>query len=122
MVQGYFTGDLPIVKIDVLWEHALQSPLAILDTGFTGDVLITPQIAKDLGLEVSGVTNARNANGDISAVYTSRALVEMEGSKNFVQVLIADSFPLIGINFLTKFGYTAIVDCKARTLMLENRL
>ncbi len=76
-------------------------------------------MALDLGLEVKGMISMRTANGQISTVPIAHAEASMEGSKNPIQVLISESMPLVGINFLSKFDYKAIVDCKYRTVVLE---
>jgi predicted aspartyl protease len=119
MVQGTFTIDTPIIEVTVAWGSSIQTPFFILDTGFTGDLQVTPAIAVDLGLIIQGVTPMRIANGQTVDVLTANALAEMEGSVSFVQILISDSPPLAGISFLTKFNYKATVDCKNKTVMLE---
>jgi predicted aspartyl protease len=120
MVSGVFIqNNIPVLKILVAWGQALQTPFFILDTGFTGDLQVTPQIARDLGLQVTGVTNMRIANGQTVAVPTALALAAMEGAINYVQILISESMPLAGISFLSKFNYKAIVDCKYKTVVLE---
>ncbi len=118
MVKGSFYQNIPLVRISVASKLALQSPLFIIDTGFTGDLQVTSKIATELGLEVSGVTQARIANGEVVTVPTANAIASMQGINQTVQVLISDSMPLAGISFLTKFGYTACVDCKRRTIAL----
>lgn len=120
MVRGEFYEDIPLVKIIVAWGQAVQTPYFILDTGFTGDLQVTPKIAKELGLRVTGVTQARIANGDVINVPVALALASMEGATNYINVLISESMPLAGISFLTKFGYKAIVDCRYRTVALES--
>ncbi|TSC77515.1 MAG: hypothetical protein G01um101424_362 [Parcubacteria group bacterium Gr01-1014_24] len=119
MVSGAFVEDLPFIRVDIAWGQAVQAPFFILDTGFTGDLQVTPKIANELGLDVAGVTTARIANGQIVQVPTALALALMEGEVQSVQVLISESFPLAGISFLSKFGYKAIVDCKNKTVALE---
>lgn len=119
MINGTFVENTPIIKIIVGWKQSVQTPFVVLDTGFTGDLQVTPNIAKELGLEVSGVTKTRIANGEIINVPTSLAIASMEGVKNYIQVLISESMPLAGINFLSKFSYKATVDCKYKTVTLE---
>lgn len=121
MVSGAFiqNNTVPIIKILVAWGQAIQEPFFILDTGFTGDLLVTPQIAKDLGLQVTSVTKTKTANGQIGTIPTALAIASMEGSKNYIQVLISESLPLVGISFLSKFNYKAIIDCKYKTVILE---
>lgn len=120
MISGTFVqNNIPVIKVLVAWGQAIQTPFFILDTGFTGDLQVTPQIARDLGLKVTGVTNTRIANGQIVPVPTALAIAAMEGAINYIQVLISESMPLAGISFLTKFNYKAIVNCKYKTVILE---
>lgn len=120
MIRGEFYENIPLVKIIVAWGQAVQTPYFILDTGFTGDLQVTPKIANELGLKITGVTQARIANGDVIHVPVALALASMEGATNYINVLISESMPLAGISFLTKFGYKAIVDCRYRTVALES--
>jgi len=70
------------------------------------------KIANELGLQVVGVTKTQIANGQIIEVPVALAIAAMEGAENYIQVLISESMPLVGISFLSKFSYKAIVDCK----------
>jgi len=119
MVRGEFYENIPLIKIIVAWGQAVQTPYFVLDTGFTGDLQVTPKIAKELGLKITGVTQARIANGDVINVPVALALASMEGVTSHVNVLISESMPLAGISFLTHFEYRAIVDCKHRTVVLK---
>jgi predicted aspartyl protease len=119
MIKGVFVENIPLIRVVIAWGQAVQAPFMILDTGFTGDIQVTPKIAKELGLQVVGVTKSRIANGLIIDVQTALALSSMEGVVNYIQVLISESMPLAGIGFFTKFGYRAIIDCKHRTISLE---
>jgi predicted aspartyl protease len=119
MVKGVFIENMPLVQVVVAWGQSVQAPFVVLDTGFTGDLQVTPEIASELGLEVAGVTKVRVANGQIMEVPIALAIAAMEGELNRIQVLIAKSAPLLGISFLSKFTYKAIVDCKHKTVALE---
>ena len=119
MVNGEFVENAPWVKIIVAWGQSVQAPFVILDTGFTGDLQVTPKIATELGLQVTGVTKTQIANGDIVDVPVALAIATMEGANNYIEVLISNSSPLAGISFLSKFGYKAIVDCKHKTVALQ---
>ena len=122
MVNGEFVENAPWIKVIVAWGQSVQVPYFILDTGFTGDLQVTPRIARELGLQVTGVTKTQIANGDIIDVPVALAVASMEGSNNYIEVLISNSSPLAGISFLTKFNYRAIVDCKYRTVVLEKMI
>lgn len=119
MVQGVFYENIPLIKVVVAWGQSVQEPFFIMDTGFTGDLQVTPIIARDLGLQISGVTPARIADGSVAQLPTALAMVSMEGERKTVQVLISKSMPLAGISFLSKYNYKATIDCKYRTVVLE---
>ena len=122
MVSGVFVENIPLIKVVVAWGQSVQAPFVILDTGFTGDLQVTPKIAKELGLQVAGVTKTQIANGDVIEVPVALAVAAMEGVVNYIQVLISESMLLAGISFLSKFGYKASVDCKYRTVALERMI
>lgn len=78
MVQGQFLESMPFIQIDLAWAHGVQAPFVVLDTGFSGDVQITSQMAEELGLTVSGVTKTTIANGDMVNLPTALAVANME--------------------------------------------
>lgn len=122
MIKGEFAGNgykVPLVKIPVTWGQSIQTPFFIIDTGFTGYLQVTPEIAQELGLKVTSVTNVGIANGDIVAVPTALAFASMEGKTDYVEVLISKSSPLAGISLLSKFSYKAIIDCKNKSVELK---
>ena len=119
MIKGEFVENIPLIKIIVSWGRAVQTPFVVLDTGFTGDLQVTPKLARELGLQVIGVTKSRIANGQIVNMSTALALASMEGTNKYIQVLISNSSPLLGISFLSKFSYKAIVNCKFKTILLR---
>jgi len=119
MIHGVFVQNTPWLKIIVGWKQSIQEPFVILDTGFTGDLQVTPKIAKELNLEVTGVTKMQIANGKVVNTPVALALASMEGEKNYVQVLISGGAPLLGISFLSRFSYKAVVNCKNKTIILR---
>ena len=119
MINGIFIGNVPWIEVVIGWEQFVQKPLAILDTGFSGDLQITPKIAKELGLKSTNIVRVQIANGQIVDVPVALVLASMEGKKNYIQVLISKSAPLLGISFLTRFSYKALIDCKNRTVILR---
>ncbi|MFH1252760.1 MAG: hypothetical protein V1664_00280 [Candidatus Uhrbacteria bacterium] len=119
MVSGVFVENTPLIKIIVSWGQSVQAPFFVLDTGFTGDLQVTPQMAKELGLKITGVTKTRITNGQVVEIPVALAIAAMEGAKNYIEVLISESVPLAGISFLSKFAYRALIDCKYRRVTLE---
>ena len=59
------------------------------------------------------------ANGEKVTLNFSNANAILENENKKVQILVSNGIPLLGIGFLTKFGYKAIIDCKQRTVTLE---
>jgi clan AA aspartic protease len=120
MIQGQFIdSDKPMVPAGVAWNQAVQNPYFILDTGFTGDLVVTPQVAEELGLEISSMMPARTAANKIVTLPTATAIAVMEGVQLYVTVFISEGWPLLGISFLQKFSYKAIIDCHHKTVALE---
>ena len=119
MIEGYFDGSSPMINVIVGFGQFTQIPAVLLDTGFTGYLQITPQLAKDLGLEMTGVEKMMVADGTIITVPTSFAFVEIEGIKKYIRVLVSESMSLAGISLLSRFQYKAVVDCKYKTVALE---
>jgi len=119
VVHGFFVENIPFIPVTIGWLQSVQNVNFILDTGFSGDLQVTPKMAVELGLTVKGATPVRIATGKIVNTPHSLALAAMEGSVSLVQVLISGGLPLAGINFLTKFDYKATLDCKLRTVSLQ---
>ena len=118
MIRGKFVGNRPLIKVAVSGGESIQTPSVILDTGFTGDLLVNTELARELGLTAQAVTSVEIANNQVLQLPAAYAHVAMEGTLHAVEILIAEGFPLAGIGLLTKFGYRAIIDCKTRTIEL----
>lgn len=119
MISGTFFGNTPVISLLVAWGQSVKNQAFILDTGFTGDLQVTPEISKELSLRERGVETVRIADGSKVSMSSALAIASMEGASNNVHVLISKGNPLAGIGLLSKFGYKAIVDCKHRTIRLE---
>lgn len=119
MINGVFVGNTPWISLLVAWGQSVKLQAFILDTGFTGDLQVTPEISKELSLVERGVEPVGIADGSRVFMPSALAVASMEDAINRVDVLISKSNPLAGIGLLSKFGYKAIVDCKHRTVTLE---
>jgi predicted aspartyl protease len=122
MVIGKFRDEdppLPIVPALISWDGGVQSPFFVLDTGFSGEIAVTKEMAKDLGLKFDTVIRMQTATGETKAFPAASALATMEGQTLYVTAVLVDGKPLLGITFMEKFSYTAIVDCKNKTAVLE---
>jgi clan AA aspartic protease len=119
MVNGFMRGNIPLIVVTVVNKSNILDITFTLDTGFTEDLLITKEIANELEITPESYINIQNANGQTVGIDVSYANSIIENEKKEVQVFISDGLPLLGIGFLTKFGYRAIIDCKKRTVTLE---
>ena len=119
MVIGKFFEDTPVIPLLIGWDRETKSSATILDTGFTGDLQISPEMAAELGIMSKGVAYATMADGKIAEIPMGIAIAALENTKRPVRVLISPGAHLAGIGFLTKFGYKAIVDCKHKTVALQ---
>ena len=123
MIYGTFYQsnfpNIPFVEILIGWGQSIQRHTFILDTGFSGELKVTQAMAEDLALEAIGVVPMGMINNEVQNFPAALALVDMEGAKERVMVVIGDGLPVLGIGTLTKFGYKACVDCKHRTVNLQ---
>lgn len=119
MINGIFYGNTPVISFIVASGQSVKNQAFILDTGFTGDLQVTPEIARELSLKEIGVEPVGIADGSKVFMPSALAIAAMEGASNRVDVLISKGRPLAGIGLLSKFGYKTIVDCKVRTVKLE---
>jgi predicted aspartyl protease len=123
MIYGTFYQNnfpnIPFVDILIGWGQSIQQHTFILDTGFSGELKVTETMAKDLGLETIGVVPMGMINNQTQEFPAALALVDMEGAKERVTVVIGEGLPVLGIGTLTRFGYKACIDCKHRTVSLQ---
>ena len=97
----------PLVPITVL--DNLRNPHTIqfvLDTGFTGQLLLPNRFANRLGLSIADWIDARPATGDFVKVPYSEATIVWQGTERTAQILQLDSEPLIGMEFLSNHRIT----------------
>lgn len=124
MVEGKFHADkdsapAPIVPAVVAWNDSVQTPFFILDTGFSGELAVTEEVGRELGLNFDTVLNLKTATGEIQEFPIATAYAQMEGISLLVTVIKTKGKPLLGISFMEKFNYKAIIDCKNKTVILE---
>ena len=91
----------PLVSVAVLDSNGNQCPVRfVLDSGFTGQLLLPESYMRRLGLTTDGYIDGRPATGQVISIPTGRATVIWQGRPRSVQVLQLDSEPLLGMEFL----------------------
>lgn len=83
-----------------------------LSTGFTSDIAVIEELAKDLSLNFDGVSPMQTATGKIEYMSTATSFATMEGETLYVTAILVKGKPLLGISFMQKFKYKVIMDCK----------
>jgi predicted aspartyl protease len=88
-------------------------------TGFTGDLAVTKEMATDLGLTFDSISPMKTATGEIQNMKTATVFATMEGETLYVTAILVKGKPLLGISFMQKFNFKAIVDCKNLRVRME---
>lgn len=119
MIHGEFILGLPFFQTAVGWEDKVKTSNYLLDTGFTGDMQISYDTARELNLGLQGTEPTRLADGRVVSMHYSTVIASLEGENQYVQAFISEGSSLVGLGLLKKFGYKAEIDCKKETLALE---
>lgn len=119
MIRGEFRDNLPFEPVNIGWGQIIQNPICLLDTGFTGDMQITPEMAKVLNIRLNQITLVMLADGSQVSMATGAVIAYMEGDYTYVEVLVPEGTPIVGMRFLSKFNYKAIIDVKHEMVSLE---
>ena len=106
------------VPITVAGQHNQQKVLALVDTGFTGELQLPLKIAVPLGLRLDGVGTFELADGSRSRQMLFSASISWGTTTRLVTVSVTDSdTPLIGGGLL--HGYVLLVDFAKKQLILK---
>ncbi len=119
MIRGTIHNNRPFISLIVGWRLGVQETVALVDTGFTGELKISPQKALELGLQITHAEPVTLADEKTVTMPASLALVSMEGVRNVVNVLVSQGTTIIGVGLLRRFGYALNMDVKYNSLILE---
>lgn len=119
MIKGVIYNNRPLIPIIVGWTLGVQDMVALLDTGFTGELKISNEKATELGLSITHTE--RVSLGDDREVNMAAALAvaSMENAANVVNVLISPGEPVVGVGLLRRFGYILTADFRYNILSLQ---
>ena len=119
MVKGLVHKNRPVIKLTVANGLKDKKIIVLVDTGFTGELILSTKEVMDLSISPDRMETVQLANGKPVRMFAGSAEVSMEGIKNSVEVLISDSFPMIGVGLLKRFGYNLNIDFKNDLLVLQ---
>ena len=122
MIKGVVHNNYPIIKIKVGWRFEAQEFIAIIDTGFTGDLKLSPKKALGLGLQVTHTESVELGNRQKISMQAALAVVSLEGIQKTVKVLIAPGVSMIGVGLMKRFASTLTIDFKYDVLTLAQSM
>lgn len=121
MIHGYFSPDanLPYIRLGLVFAGRIVQSDFVIDTGFSGDLKIDRQTARELGVLATYETRFVNANGEIVFVEFVQGYAEMENKRVPIRIVIVNGPQLAGMGLFSASGYDVIVSGKNRTARLE---
>jgi clan AA aspartic protease len=121
MIKGVVYNNRPLISVVIGgWSlGAVQEVVALVDTGFTGELKASPKTTTELGLQPDHTERIRLGDNKEVFMPASLALVSMEGTVNVVNVLIAEGMTIVGVGLLRRFGYAFNIDFRYNSLVLQ---
>jgi predicted aspartyl protease len=119
MIHGAIYNNKPLISLIVGWRQGVQDTVVLVDTGFSGELKISPKNALELGLQTTHTEYVTLADGKTVPMQASLALVSIEGVVNVVNVLISQGLSSVGVGLLRRFGYALNMDAKYNSLTLQ---
>lgn len=94
-------GSEPLITIHVRDGRGGEAPLqAVIDTGFTGQLALPPDVAESLSLRFQGHGTATLADGHMERFEVYRATIAWHDRPHPVVVYAVPGFPLVGMEML----------------------
>lgn len=91
----------PIIAVNALDQNFQpQQIYSVIDTGFTGDIMMSPQIIQKLAPQYEGRTQVELADGSVAHIDAYIGLILWHGKSREVRILEAEGTPLIGMDLL----------------------
>ena len=119
MVKGIVRKNRPLINLIVEWKLRTKEIVALVDTGFTGELKLSPQEVLDLEIDITHAESIVLGNEKTAQMFAGIASVYMEGIKNDVNVFVSGGIPTIGVGLLKRFGYNLNIDFKNDSLVLQ---
>ena len=90
---------------------------AVIDTGFTGFLTVTPALAGELGLDFRGTSRATLADGSEITSPSYSVAVLWDGQARYVEADAADTTPLVGMRLLDGHSLYVVVEDGGRVVI-----
>lgn len=94
-------GREALILLDLLGLGESRARIeAVVDTGFTGHLVLPPTLIDELGLPLRGSRDSFLADGSMVSLDAYRVGVEWDGRARVVPALAAEGGPLVGMSML----------------------
>ena len=102
MIEGVVNAAYePVVTLAVQGPSGQTAETeAVIDTGFTGFLTVTPALVTELGLMLEGTSRATLADGREVTFDVYDVAVLWDGGPRYVLADAADTIPLVGMRLL----------------------
>ena len=119
MIEGAVNAAYePVVTLVVQGPAGERREIdAVIDTGFTGFLTVTPALARDLGLDFLGMGLGTLADGsEVTFPYYSVAVL-WDGQPRHIEADAANATPLVGMRLLDRHILNVEVEIGGRVLI-----
>ena len=119
MIEGVVNAAYePVVALAVQGPSGQTSDIeAVVDTGFTGFLTVTPGLATELGLALEGHGRATLADGSEVTFEVYDVAVLWDGQPRYVLADAADTTPLVGMRLLDRHNLNIDVEDGGRVVI-----
>ncbi len=102
MIEGVVNAAYePVVTLAVQGHRGQTREIeAVIDTGFTGFLTVTPALATELGLRFRSMNRATLADGSEATFPCYGVAVLWDGQARYIEADAADATPLVGMRLL----------------------
>ncbi len=119
MIEGVVNAAYePIVRLSVQGPSGQTSEIeAVIDTGFTGFLTVTPALVTELGLDLRGTSRATLADGSEVTFDVHDVAVLWDGQPVYIEADAADTTPLVGMRLLDRHNLNIDVETGGRVVI-----
>ena len=119
MIEGIVNAAYePVVTLAVQGPSGQTSEIAaVIDTGFTGFLTLTPALAAELELDFRGTGRATLADGSEVSFPFYGVAVLWDGQPLYVEADAADTMPLVGMRLMDSHNLNVEVTSGGRVVI-----
>ncbi len=119
MIEGVVNAAYePVVTLALQGPSGQTSEIeAVIDTGFTGFLTVTPALVTELVLPLEGISRATLADGSEVTFPSYDVAVLWEGQSRYVLADAADTTPLVGMRLLDRHNLSIDVQEGGRVII-----